>query len=266
MRIVLHARGGGPPPLRALVLGVFLGAGMLLPGSLHPQNPGGAAARLERGLDRFGRGAWREAAAEFRLCFQEAAEGAMRAEALYWTALAEMGAGEYEGALQSMDELVRLYPHSSWSYETPYHRGRAYYYLGRYEEGLIMLKSYADCIYPETLYLVARKYAALYWAGECLYSLGQWDLARDMFSLILEQYPQSVKYEAAFYRVALINQKKVEKELLALLKWSHEESLRTVEEYQRRERGYEQAIIAYQKRIAELLNQSGAGTGGEGGR
>jgi hypothetical protein len=57
--------------------------------------------------------------------------------------------------------------------------------------------------------------------------------------------------------VALISQKKIEAELLSILKWTHEESLKTVEEYQRRERSYDQAIIAYQKRIADLLKGNG---------
>jgi len=48
----------------------------------------------------------------------------------------------------------------------------------------------------------------------------------------------------------------VETELLSLLKWSHEESLKTMEEYQRRERSYDQALIAYQKRIADMLKNT----------
>jgi hypothetical protein len=77
--------------------------------------------------------------------------------------------------------------------------------------------------------------------------------ADEIFRLVMEQYPQSAKYEAASYRRTLMNQKKIEAELLAMLKWSHEESLKTIEEYQRRERSYDQAIIAYQKRIADML-------------
>jgi hypothetical protein len=70
---------------------------------------------------------------------------------------------------------------------------------------------------------------------------------------ITADYPGSAKYEAASYRLGLINQKKIEEELLALLKWSHEESLKVIEEYQQRERSYDQALVAYQKQIAELL-------------
>jgi len=59
------------------------------------------------------------------------------------------------------------------------------------------------------------------------------------------------------YRLALIDQKQIEAELLELLKWTHEEALNTMEEYQRRERSYEQALISYQKRIADMLRDMG---------
>ncbi|MDR1908449.1 MAG: tetratricopeptide repeat protein, partial [Spirochaetaceae bacterium] len=128
---------------------------------------------------------------------------------------------------------------------------------GRFDEAIVLFRSFIDSIAVDVPGENARKPAALYWMGECLYSLGQLDRAQDIFSLIVEQYPQSVKYEASSYRLALINQKKIEVELLAILKWSHEESLKTVEEYQRRERSYDQAIIAYQRRIADLLRDDG---------
>jgi tetratricopeptide (TPR) repeat protein len=134
--------------------------------------------------------------------------------------------------------------------ELPYHKGRVLYYLGRYDEAIVLLKSYADGVGEGH---DSRKSASLYWIGECLFSLGQLDKAGEVFTIITEEYPQSVKFEAASYRLALIKQKKIEAELLALLTWSHEESLKTTEEYQRRERTYDQALIAYQKRIAELL-------------
>jgi TolA-binding protein len=134
------------------------------------------------------------------------------------------------------------------------------FFLGNYDEAVILLKNYADSIpgTPETLSSQdsARKSAALYWVGECLYSMGLLDRAGETFLLITQSYPQSAKYEAASYRLALINQKKVETELLGLLKWSHEESLKTMEEYERREHSYDQALIAYQKRIADILKDT----------
>jgi len=54
----------------------------------------------------------------------------------------------------------------------------------------------------------------------------------------------------------MINQKKVENELLNLLKWSHEESLRNMEDFRRKESAYDQALSAYQKRIADMLSDT----------
>jgi hypothetical protein len=55
----------------------------------------------------------------------------------------------------------------------------------------------------------------------------------------------------------LIKKKKIEAELLALLKWSHEESLKSMGEYQEREKNYELAVSSYQKRLSELLAAGG---------
>ena len=209
--------------------------------------------RLQGGIKLYSEGKWREAVIELRRTQAEALSPEQRAEALYWISLAELSAGEYEAALRDMEELVRAAPSSPRRAELPYHKGRAYYYLGRYDEAVALLKAYADRVGEGE---DSRKSASLYWIGECLYALGQLDKARDVFILITEQYPQSPKFEASSYRIDLINQKKVEMELLALLKWSHEESLRTMEEYQRRERSYDQALIAYQKRIADMLKDT----------
>jgi TolA-binding protein len=225
-----------------------------------PASPAGAASpapqispRLRGGIRLYGEGKWREAVIELRRAQAEAPGPEQQAEALYWIGLAELSAGEYEAALRDMEELARAAPGSPRLAELPYHQGRAYYHLGRYDEAVVILKDYADRVGEGN---DSQKSASLYWIGECLYALGQLDRARDVFALITEQYPRSAKFEAAAYRLELINQKKIEVELLALLKWSHEESLRTMEEYQRRERSYDQALIAYQKRIADMLKDT----------
>jgi tetratricopeptide (TPR) repeat protein len=204
----------------------------------------------------YGEGRWKEAVAELRQAQAEAMSIAQKGEALYWTALAGISDGNYEASVRDMDELARIDPGNPRVQELPYHRGRAFYYMGRYDDAVLLLKAYADRIPADTLENNARKSSACYWIGECLFSLGRLDEAADIFSLIVDQYPQSAKYEASTYRIALINQKKIEAQLLGIIKWSHEESLKTVEEYQRRERSYDQAIVAYQKRIAEMLKDT----------
>jgi tetratricopeptide (TPR) repeat protein len=232
----------------------FLGI-VLFPGPAATAQTQNQASRLQNGINLYGRGLWPEAVIELRRYQAETSDAAQRAEALYWIALAEMGAGEYEAAIRDMNDLDRIAPGNPRYMEIPYHRGRACYYLGRYDEALVILRDFADSLTFETSEDDARMPAALYWMGESLYSLGQLDAAQDIFMTIINEYPYSVKYEAASYRIALINQKKIEVELLSILKWTHEESLKTVEEYQRRERSYDQAIIAYQKRIADMLKE-----------
>jgi TolA-binding protein len=210
--------------------------------------PASVPPPLARGVELYGEGKWREAILELRRASATTATSAETAEALYWIALAEIGAGEYEAAARDLDALIAAEPTGKWANEASYQKGRALFHSGRYDDAIIALKTYSDLSADDQ-----RKSAAAYWIGECLYALGRLDDSRAVFSLIVEKYPDSLKYEASTYRIALIDQKVIEMELLKLLKWSHEESLRTVEEYQRRERSYEQAIVAYQKRIAEML-------------
>lgn len=209
-----------------------------------------ASEALDNGLELYRNGRWRDAIISLR---QAASTESPKeaAEALYWIALAELASGDFEAALRDLDETVKKKTTFSQSAEIPYQRGRVLYHLGRYDEAIQILKAYSDTVTDG-----ARKSAALYWTGESLYALGRFEESRSAFSILVEKYPDSVKYEAAYYRVALIDQKGRETELLKLLKWSHEESLKTVEEYQKRERSYEQAIVAYQKRIADMLKDT----------
>lgn len=214
---------------------------------------GGAqfAQKLQRGVSLYRESRWREAISELRAAQVEAGNQRQNSEALYWIALAELAAADYESALRDMDALERA--GGDRTLDISYHRGRAYYYLGFYEEAVALLYDYAARAGAGER---ARVSAAYYWIGECLLSLGQLERAKDFFAAITEQYPESAKYEAASYRIALINQKKVEAELLEMIKWSHEESLKTIEENTRREKSFDQAMNAYQKQIAEYQRDS----------
>ena len=225
------------------------------PGAVAPDavSTGVFSPRFLAGINFYREASWLAAAAELRAA-QELAETRWEwTEALYWVVLAELAASDYGSALRDMDELERRAPDSGRSADMVYHRARAYYYLGYYDEAIVLVKRYADGVGEGG---ESRKAAAMYWIGECLYSLGQTERASDFFTIVVDEYPGSVKYEAATYRLELIKQKKIESELLTMLKWSHEESLRTVEEYQRREKTYDQALNAYQKRLADVLKDT----------
>jgi len=218
-------------------------------------------SRVSKGIDLYSQGKWREAVLELRRIQAEASSRELRGEALFWISLAGLSAGEYEAALKDMDALEETDPESQRLKDLAYHRGRAFYYLGRYDDAVVLLKRYADSLTPGPDGVLSpvdssRKAAAFYWTGESLFSMGQLERAAGVFRIITEEYQKSPKYEASLYRLALINQKKVEMELLDLLKWSHEEALRNMEEYQRKESAYDQALSAYQKRIAEMLKDT----------
>ncbi|MDR2143762.1 MAG: tetratricopeptide repeat protein [Treponema sp.] len=211
--------------------------------SVFSQN---AETALQRGLRLYREGSFDEAVSELRNVDPGDTD---YPDALYWTGLSQLSSGNYRSALEAVDTLEALYP--GRKPELPYHRGRILYYLGSYEEALIVLSDYSAGETDKTL-----KAASLYWAGECLYALGQLDTAETVFAGIVEKYPGSSKYQAALYRMELIKQKKIEAELLSILNWTHEESLKTQEEYRRREKDHDLTIMAYQKRLAELQSDT----------
>ena len=244
---------------RGLIFSALL---LALAASVPAQSPPDQTrSRLHNGIRLYSQAKWPEAIVELRRVQAEASSNTERAEALFWISMSEMSAGEYEEALQDMDALEATDPSNRRIAELPYQRGRALYNLGRYNEAIVLLQGYADSLTPGpdgalSPADITRKAAALYWTGECLYSLGQLDKAADVFNVVIKDYPGNSKYEAARYRLDLIEQKKVEAQLLSLLKWSHEESLNNMEEYRRREAAYDQALGAYQKRIADMLKDT----------
>jgi len=193
-----------------------------------------------------------EAAANFRNAQEIARNVNDWAQATYWVILAELSIGDYGSAVRDMDDLDRIAPKTSFSRDMAYHRARAYYNQGYFEDALIFFKYYNDNIFSGDKEAADRKAAAFFWMGECLYSMGQFDEAEKFYSWVIAKYPNSPKIEVSSYRIDIIKQKKIEEELLSLLRWSHEESLRNSEDFQRKIRTYENTINAYQRRLAEL--------------
>jgi tetratricopeptide (TPR) repeat protein len=114
-----------------------------------------------------------------------------------------------------------------------------------YESAIKVLQAFITSS-PKSSYVSS----AWFWVGESMYGLGLLDDSLAVYQKIVADYPTSAKVEAAQYKVSLIQLRKKEVELSKLLKWSHEEFLRSMEEYQNREKAYVQAIEAYQKRLA----------------
>jgi len=208
--------------------------------------------RIQNGLQLYDLGRWYEAAIEFRRAQEIAGNTNDRSQALYWVILSELAYSDYGSALRDMDDLQKTAPGSSYNRDMMYHRARVYFNQGFFNEALVLFRQYTDSVSDVDREASDRRAAAFFWMGECLYSMGQFNEAENFYSWVIIMYPESLKKDAASYRIDLIKQKKIETELLALLQWSHEESLRSSEDYQRRLRTYEYTLNTYQRRIAEL--------------
>ncbi len=210
-----------------------------------------AADPLVSGLDSYAKSDWPGAMLAFR---KAAASNPGSPEPAYWLIMAEISAGEQDSALADMKRFLKSFPDESRVPDVTYQLGRVLYAQKKYEDSISTLYDFLTRWPSHEL-----ASSAYYWIGESLFAVGRFTEARSVFLTVLERYPNSVKREASWYRVALIDQGSREDELLRLLKTSHEESLRIIEDYQRREKTYEQAITAYQKRISDLMKDTRLG-------
>jgi TolA-binding protein len=210
------------------------------------------AAAVGKGLELYAQGRWMDAIGELRQVWTNDKNPAVKAEALYWIAMSCLAANEFEAAIGNFNQLQKFAPGDSRFTNIPYQKGRAYFYMGKFNEALVEFKEYINAVALDTHGENALKPSAYYWVGECLYALGQIEKAEQVFLLIVEQYPQSAKFEASSYRLALINQKKIEIELLGLLKKSHDEYAAKTADYEKQKANYESAIKEYQSQISAL--------------
>jgi len=228
---------------------------LLLSGLLGAQEaPQAFAQRYQNGTQLYRLARYKEAAVEFRRAQETARNSNDKSAALYWVILSQMAYSDFGSAVRDMDELQRTAPNSPYTRDMLYHRGRVYYNQGYFEEALFFFNRYNQSTTDADRQAADRRAASFFWMGECLYAMGQHEEAEKFYAWVIAKYRESPKVEAAAYRIDLIKQKKIESELLALLQWSHEEALRTSEDYQKTIRTYEYTLNMYQKRIAELSN------------
>jgi Uncharacterized protein conserved in bacteria len=205
-----------------------------------------AKASLDKGIELFGQDKYREALDLFGKVMSDPKAQAERPEAAYWSVLAYLALGDKATAASSIDLFLSAYPKSPRVPDLLYQKGRILYGKGDYEGAIKVFAAFSEAAPSSDL-----QPSALYWSGECLYALGRLEDAEKAFNAVVKNYPSSVKVEAASYRISLIGLEYRQRELLKLLTWSHEETLRSVEDFRRRERAYEASIALYQRQIAD---------------
>lgn len=230
--------------LKILVMVVLVAAPV---GVLPAQDSG--ETLLRSGIDAFGATNYDEAIRTFRDIILDSDHTGYQDEAYFWIAKSFIALGQHDDAEKNLEFFIAEFPESPYFAEALYQRGRLLFLRNQYDAAILALEDHIDQ-YPDSPF-VANSY---FWIGEALYGLGQFDRARQVFSIVVDQYPASFKVEAARYRISLIDLKEREEELLKLIKWSHEEYLQALEDFQRRERSYEQAIATYRRRVSELTS------------
>jgi len=205
----------------------------------------GPGSDLKDGIDQFRNGQYDKAILLFHNVTLDPNAGAQKAAAYLLIAKSYMATGKLDDAAHNLEFYLATYPGAADYEEASYQKGRLLFMQEDYQSAIQSLQTFITT-YPKSSFTSS----AWFWAGESMYGLGRLDDALAVYQKIATDYPTSVKVEAAQYKVSLIQLRKKEVELAKLLKWSHEEFLKSVEEYQNREKVYVQAIEAYQKRLA----------------
>ncbi|MFP4563646.1 MAG: tetratricopeptide repeat protein [Spirochaetia bacterium] len=213
------------------------------------------AGDFEAGLERFSRGDYTGALSYFQDVLVDETGGVTRGNAYFWLAKTHLALGNLADAEKNLEYFLVNFETNENFDEALYQKGRLLYLQKEYENALKVLYGFIER-FPDNPYTAN----AYYWTGESLYALGHLDKAERVFKHVVTEYPGSFKVEASKYKLDVIELKRREEELLKFLKWSHEESLETLEEFQIREKTYEQALGAYQRKLSRYEEEGTART------
>lgn len=223
----------------------FLTVFLCLALPLLPAAPSSPSNDIKDGIDLFSDGQYDKTIQFLGAFLQNPPNNIQKAAAYLLLAKSYIAVGNLDEAEKNLEYYIANYPRAADFQEALYQKGRLLFMQEDFENSVQSLQGFL-ITYPKSTFVPS----AWFWIGESLYALGRLDEAQSAYRKILSDFPSSVKVEAAQYKVSLIQLTQKEVELARLLKWSHEEFLKSTEEFQAREKTYQQAIEAYQKRLA----------------
>ncbi|SIQ00285.1 Tetratricopeptide repeat-containing protein [Alkalispirochaeta americana] len=224
-------------PLFSAALLFFMIAAPLF--SLSP-----AEEAFQDGLEAFRNSRFSLAERHFQEILKATDDEDLEASAHFWIAKTTMAKHQLEEAERHLEHFLQHYPRHAMAAEARYQQGRLLFLQDHFDEAIQALGRFMDR-HPDSPFVAN----AVYWTGEALFNLGRLDEARRIFQTVLRDHPRSFRVEAARYRIAVIELTFREHELLELLRWSHEEYLRAVDEFQRQESAYRDALASYRRRL-----------------
>lgn len=205
---------------------------------------------LKEGIEAFEQADYQVAMYRFREILSNSKEKNFHGDAYFWIARTYLALSQLEEASKHLEYFLTKFPENPYIMEGMYEKGRLLYLQRQFTECIEhldrFLKKYPDSPYAANAY---------YWIGEATFSLGHLKEAERIFHFVVTQFPTSFRAEASRYRLDIIKLKYREEELLKLLQWSHEEHLKALEEFQKREAVYLETIKTYQRRVALLSSQ-----------
>ena len=224
---------------------------VLISGQAFAQTGNAQILQLKNAIELFSTGRFSEAALLLSDIYLAAQAVDIKSDALYWLGLTQMALEKYDEALKYFELYLSNYPGMYRIPEVIYQMGRCAYFKKDYEKAIQYLTMYLTR-YPEGEFAGN----SIFWYAETLFDAGKYKEAEALYNVVITKYPSSTKAEASKYKLIIIGLKYREEELLKLLRWSHEEALKTIDEFQRREKIYEQAIAAYQRQLTGQLPQT----------
>ncbi len=220
----------------------------LVSGRLTAETADGKAL-LKSGLESFSKGDYGKALLDFREVVLNPSNEKYYDAAYYWMARSYMAQNDLKKAQTNLEFFIQNFPDSRFYPDAIYQKGRLLFMQKDYDNAIQALYSYIKQ-YPDKPF-VPNSY---FWIAEALFATGHFSDAQKLYSHIVAKYPSSYKVEAARYKISLIDLKMHEEELLRLLRLSHEEYLKAIDDFQIREKTYEQAIASYQRKLVAATN------------
>jgi outer membrane protein assembly factor BamD (BamD/ComL family) len=199
---------------------------------------------METGLNNFSRGNYTLALGDFREIILNSEYEVLHGTSYYWIARSYMAQNLLDKAENNLDFFIRNYSENKLYPDAIYQKARLLFRKSEYDNSIQIFYKFIES-YPEHSF-VSNSY---FWIAESLYNLGHLEEARIIYAMIIREFPNSFKLDASNYKLSLITLKFRENELLKLLKISHEEYLKALDEFQRREKTYELTIGDYQRKL-----------------
>lgn len=199
---------------------------------------------MESGLNNFSNGNYTLALDDFREIILNSNYETLHGTAYYWISRSYMAQNLLDKAENNLDFFIQNFSDNKMFPDAVYQKGRLLFRKGEYDRAIQIFYSFIES-YSEHPF-VSNSY---FWISESLFFLGHLEKAEIIYSMIIREYPNSYKLEASKYKLSLITLKYRENELLKLLKISHEEYLKALEDFLRREKTYEQSISSYQRKL-----------------